>query len=66
MTTICLLVTIWMPLVLVMLIFQSCAVNCTCGKLWLIDEYYRKIVCALTTADALCILCKNKFLQVLV
>ena len=47
-------------------IFQSCAVNCTCGKLWLIDKYYRKIVCALTTADALCIPRKNRFLQVLV
>jgi len=36
-------------------VFHSCPTNCTCGKTWLIDEYYKKIVLALTTADALSI-----------
>jgi len=31
------------------------SVGCTCNKLWLIDDYYKKIVTALTAADALCI-----------
>ena len=36
-------------------VFHSCSINCTCGKTWLIDEYYKKSVLALTTADALSI-----------
>lgn len=35
--------------------FLNCSVGCTCNKLWLIDDYYKKIVTALTAADALCI-----------
>ena len=35
--------------------FSTCSMGCSCGNLWMIDDYYRKIVSALTSADATCV-----------
>ena len=35
--------------------FSNCTSDCSCGRLGLIDDYYKEIVNALTAVDAICV-----------